>query len=36
MQTVRNCTFDPLDLDAPDEDGNPVIPENAPVRLAAA
>jgi deferrochelatase/peroxidase EfeB len=28
--------FDPLDLDATDKDGNPVIPENAHVRLAAA
>lgn len=28
--------FDPLDLDATDQDGNPVIPENAHVRLAAA
>ncbi len=28
--------FDPLDLDAADKDGNPVIPENAHVRLAAA
>jgi deferrochelatase/peroxidase EfeB len=28
--------FDALDLDATDKDGNPVIPENAHVRLAAA
>ncbi len=28
--------FDPLDLDASDKDGNPIIPENAHVRLAAA
>ncbi|MDR3519136.1 MAG: Dyp-type peroxidase [Azospirillaceae bacterium] len=28
--------FDPLDLDAVDQDGNPVIPENAHVRLGAA
>jgi deferrochelatase/peroxidase EfeB len=28
--------FDPLDLNATDQDGNPVIPENAHVRLAAA
>jgi len=28
--------FDALDLDANDKDGNPVIPENAHVRLAAA
>ena len=28
--------FDPLDLDATDKDGNPVIAENAHVRLAAA
>jgi deferrochelatase/peroxidase EfeB len=28
--------FDPLDLDATDGDGNPVIPENAHVRLATA
>jgi deferrochelatase/peroxidase EfeB len=28
--------FDPLDLNAADKDGNPVIPENAHVRLAAA
>ncbi|HML08248.1 MAG TPA: Dyp-type peroxidase [Xanthobacteraceae bacterium] len=28
--------FDALDLDAVDRDGNPVIPENAHVRLAAA
>ncbi len=28
--------FDPLDLDAQDADGNPVIPESAHVRLAAA
>ena len=28
--------FDPLDLDAVDHDGNPVIPENAHVRLASA
>ncbi len=28
--------FDPLDLDATDADGNPVIPDNAHVRLAAA
>jgi deferrochelatase/peroxidase EfeB len=28
--------FDPLDLAAADKDGNPVIPENAHVRLAAA
>jgi deferrochelatase/peroxidase EfeB len=28
--------FDPLDLDATDKDGNPVIPESAHVRLAAA
>lgn len=28
--------FEPLDLDATDKDGNPVIPENAHVRLAAA
>jgi len=28
--------FDPLDLDAADKDGNPVIPENSHVRLASA
>ncbi len=28
--------FDPLDLDAADTDGNPVIPDNAHVRMAAA
>jgi deferrochelatase/peroxidase EfeB len=28
--------FDPLDLNAADKDGNPVIPESAHVRLAAA
>jgi deferrochelatase/peroxidase EfeB len=28
--------FDPLDLNANDQDGNPVIPESAHVRLAAA
>lgn len=28
--------FDPLDLDAADKDGNPAIPEDAHVRLAAA
>ena len=28
--------FDPLELDAVDKDGNPVIPENAHVRLASA
>lgn len=28
--------FEPLNLDATDQDGNPVIPENAHVRLAAA
>jgi deferrochelatase/peroxidase EfeB len=28
--------FDPLDLNATDKDGNPVIPESAHVRLAAA
>jgi deferrochelatase/peroxidase EfeB len=28
--------FDPLDLDAMDGDGNPVIPDNAHVRMAAA
>ncbi len=28
--------FDPLELDAVDRDGNPVIPENAHVRLASA
>ncbi|HUZ63913.1 MAG TPA: iron uptake transporter deferrochelatase/peroxidase subunit [Acetobacteraceae bacterium] len=28
--------FDPLDLDAADQDGNPVIPDNAHVRLGAA
>ncbi|HZW50368.1 MAG TPA: Dyp-type peroxidase, partial [Rudaea sp.] len=28
--------FDKLDLDATDKDGNPIIPENAHVRLAAA
>jgi deferrochelatase/peroxidase EfeB len=28
--------FDPLDLDAADGDGNPIIPENAHVRLATA
>jgi deferrochelatase/peroxidase EfeB len=28
--------FEPLDLDATDKDGNPTIPENAHVRLAAA
>ena len=28
--------FDPLDLDAMDADGNPVIPEDAHVRMAAA
>ena len=31
----RTNEFDPLDLDAADEDGNPVIPESAHVRLAA-
>ena len=31
----RNDEFDPLDLDATDQDGNPVIPESAHVRLAA-
>lgn len=31
----RNNEFDPLDLDAADEDGNPVVPESAHVRLAA-
>ncbi len=31
-----NSEFDPLDLDAMDGDGNPVIPENAHVRLATA
>jgi deferrochelatase/peroxidase EfeB len=31
----RNDEFDPLDLDAADADGNPVIPESAHVRLAA-
>ena len=28
--------FDPVDLNAADKDGNPIIPENAHVRLAAA
>ena len=28
--------FDPLDLDAVDADGNPIIPDNAHVRMAAA
>ena len=28
--------FDPLDLDATDKDGNPIIPDTAHVRLAAA
>jgi len=28
--------FDPLDLDAHDKDGNPVIPDSAHIRLAAA
>ena len=32
----RTSEFDPLDLDAVDEDGNPVIPDNAHVRLATA
>jgi deferrochelatase/peroxidase EfeB len=32
----RTREFDPLDLDAADKDGNPVIPESAHVRLAAA
>jgi deferrochelatase/peroxidase EfeB len=32
----RKSEFDPLDLDATDKEGNPVIPENAHVRLAAA
>ena len=32
----RQNEFDPLDLSAADEDGNPVIPESAHVRLAAA
>jgi len=32
----KKVEFDPLDLDAADADGNPVIPENAHVRLAAA
>ena len=32
----KKTEFDPLDLDAADKDGNPVIPENAHVRLAAA
>jgi len=31
-----NREFDPLDLNATDKDGNPIIPENAHVRLAAA
>jgi deferrochelatase/peroxidase EfeB len=31
----RDEEFDPLDLDAVDADGNPVIPESAHVRLAA-
>jgi deferrochelatase/peroxidase EfeB len=31
----QNDEFDPLDLDAADQDGNPVIPESAHVRLAA-
>jgi deferrochelatase/peroxidase EfeB len=31
----RTKEFDPLDLDAAGEDGNPVIPESAHVRLAA-
>jgi deferrochelatase/peroxidase EfeB len=31
----RNDEFDPLDLDTADQDGNPVIPESAHVRLAA-
>jgi deferrochelatase/peroxidase EfeB len=31
----RTSEFDPLDLGAADEDGNPVIPESAHVRLAA-
>ena len=32
----KNSEFDPLDLDAVDHDGNPVIPDNAHVRLGAA
>lgn len=32
----KKSEFDPLDLDATDKDGNPAIPENAHVRLAAA
>jgi len=32
----RKGEFDSLDLNATDKDGNPVIPENAHVRLAAA
>ena len=32
----RKTEFDPLDLDAADKDGNPVIPQSAHVRLAAA
>ena len=32
----KHREFDPLDLDAADKDGNPIIPENSHVRLAAA
>lgn len=32
----RKSELDPLDLDATDKDGNPIIPENAHVRVAAA
>lgn len=32
----KNSEFDALDLDATDKDGNPIIPENAHLRLAAA
>ena len=32
----RRNEFEPLDLGATDKDGNPIIPENAHVRLAAA
>jgi len=32
----KNDEFEPLGLDANDKDGNPIIPDNAHVRLAAA
>jgi deferrochelatase/peroxidase EfeB len=32
----RKSEFDPLDLNAADEEGNPIVPESAHVRLAAA